>query len=445
MDTLTTSGTCAHAPQMDYPTDIQMWNRGYFDRWNSARDPGLGMSYFMREDLDFYYELADAFTICDQYHQSTFTQTNPNRLHLFSGSNGLSAGYNPVLDNGEPHPGWKWPTFAETLEEAGVDWKVYQESDNFDDNGFEWFATFQEAQPGSPLYDKGKAIVPDLVQAFEKDVSEGTLRPVSWIIAPEPLSEHANNRPAYGEDLTARLLKVLGNNPEVFKKTVFFLNYDEQGGFFDHIPPPTPPANAQDGKSTVTTVGEITKFGMPIGLGFRVPMIVISPWTQGGFVNSEVFDHTSVIKFVEKRFGVSCPNISPWRRVVSGDLLSTLDFSNPNYTWPTLPDTSDYVPKAKKECNTLPPPHVPSVQSLPVQEKGTKKSRPLPYTFHVDGFVDIRSKSFNLTFTNQGKAGVAFQVYDLVTQSIPKKYTVESIRILNGTKTLSIQIDLNHS
>jgi len=366
------------------------------------------------------------FTIGDQYFQSTLTQTNPNRLHLFSGSNGLSVGYYPVLDNTEPNPGFTWITMAEILEKAGISWKVYQELDNFDDNGFAWFVNFQKAKPGDPLYEKGIKIVPSIVDAFGYDLGNGTLPQVSWIIAPTDLSEHPDNRPAFGEDLTARLVAKFGLFPEMYAKTLFILNYDEQGGFFDHIPPPTPPINSANGKSTVTTKGEIYQ-DKPIGLGFRVPLILISPWTTGGYVCSEVFDHTSVIKFIEKRFGITCPNISPWRRTVCGDLTSAFNFDAPNYQWPTLPDTSDYVEKAKKECASLPPPHVPSVQSLPTQEIGTKPSKALPYTFHIQSHLNIQSKTLKLTFSNEGDAGASFHVYDLYNPSnIPKHYTVSS-------------------
>ena len=101
---------------MNYITDIGMWNGGRGDQWNTARSPGMGMAYFTRADMPYYHALADTFTIGDQYFQSTFTQTNPNRLHHFSGSNGLSVNQTPFLDNSEPNPGHTWPTMAEVLE-----------------------------------------------------------------------------------------------------------------------------------------------------------------------------------------------------------------------------------------------------------------------------------------------------------------------------------------
>jgi phospholipase C len=425
MDTTTTNAICANAPAMSYPVDIGIWNKGRFDSWNTARSPGLGMGYFKPADLAFYYALADAFTVCDAYHCSTLTQTNPNRLHLFSGSNGLSVGAAAVLDNTEPSAGFAWTTYAERLQQAGVSWKVYQQTDNFDDNALAWFSNFKNAQPGNPLYDRGMATVPDLVQAFASDVANGTLPQVSWIVAPASLSEHANYKPSVGEDLTARLLAALAASPEVWANTVFILNYDENGGFFDHMPPLVPPPSSSYGLSTVSVTGEVTA-GQPIGLGFRVPMTIISPWTQGGWVCSEVFDHTSVIRFLETRFGVAEPNISAWRRAVCGDLTSAFNFDLSNTQWPTLPDTSNYVAQANLQCSTLPNTTVPTTQSMPVQSTGTRPARALPYVLQADGRIDVPNGRFWVDFTNAGSAGAVFQVYASNRSDGPWTYTVEA-------------------
>ena len=457
-----TSGECMVAPEMDYRADIKIWNNGLMDKWNMARIPGYGMAHFDRSDLPYYYALADAFTVGDQHFQSTFTQTCPNRMHLFSGSNnnlwnrearGSKNSTFMMLNNTEPTPGFDWPTMAETLEDAGVSWKVYMETDNFDDNGFAWFANFQNATQGDPLYEKGLKRVPtnDLVPSFEADVKNGVLPQVSWLIAPANQSEHATNHPAAGEDLSARLLRVLQKNPEVYKKTAFILNYDEGGQFFDHAVPPTPNTNDGDGKSTIVTDGEITTEsqetipkGNPIGLGFRVPLIIVSPWTRekGGAVYSEVVDHTSIIQFIEKRFDVKCPNISPWRRSITGDLTAAFDFdSAPDYTWPLLPDTSDYVKNADQECATKPSPVVPRVQKLPVQENGTKKARALPYKFVVEDSISDDGQSITLSMKNLGLTGVVFLVYDYasvrktidgITMDPPKKYTIEPNKQLSA-------------
>ena len=460
-----TSGECMVAPEMDFRADIGMWNNGLMDQWNIARTAGYGLAYFERSDLPYYYELADAFTVGDQHFQSTLTQTCPNRMHLFSGSNnnlwnreerGSAANETlMMLDNTEPNPGWDWPTMAETLEDAGISWKVYMEEDNFDDNGFAWFKNFQDAKPGDVLYDKGMVRVKtnDLVKEFEQDVKGNTLPQVSWLIAPANQSEHATNHPAAGEDLSARLLRVMQDNPDVYKKTAFIINYDEGGQFFDHLVPPTPNANAQDGKSTMTTLGEITTEsyvtvppGNPIGLGFRVPLIIVSPWTRvkGGAVYSEVVDHTSILQFVEKRFQVKCPNISPWRRAITGDLTHAFDFdSEPDYSWPLLPDTSNFVKEAEKECADLPSPRVPIKQSMPSQETGTKLARALPYKFEIIDTVSLDGKTLTLKMKNVGTVGVVFQVFDYAssdgkqTMDAPKKYSIEAGKELDDVWSIN--------
>jgi phospholipase C len=431
MDTRSTSGICISAPAMSYPVDTAIWNNGKFDAWNTARAAGLGMGYFQRADLPFYYALADSFTICDQYFCSTLTQTNPNRLHFFTGSNGLSVGQVATLDNTEPSAGFNWTTYAERLQNAGISWKVYQQSNNFDDNALAWFASFKKAKAGQPLYDRGMATVPDLVSAFANDVANNTLPQVSWIVAPDYLSEHANYKPAYGENLSAQLLAALVANPAVYAKTVFILNYDENGGFFDHVPPPTPPASSANGLSTVSTTGEITG-GKPIGLGFRVPMMAISPWSRGGWVCSEVFDHTSVLRFLEARFGVAEPNISAWRRAVCGDLTSAFDFSSSNTSWPDLPVTSGYPGQADTECSTLPSPTVPSTPSMPTAESAaTRPARALPYELNVQGSVSTSNGRFVLAFNNTGTAGAVFQVYAANRSDGPWRYTVEAGKSLS--------------
>eukprot|EP01060_Flectonema_neradi_P005878 TRINITY_DN1393_c0_g2_i3.p1 TRINITY_DN1393_c0_g2~~TRINITY_DN1393_c0_g2_i3.p1 ORF type:complete len:731 (+),score=145.81 TRINITY_DN1393_c0_g2_i3:58-2193(+) len=445
-----TSATCMGAPTMSYNADIGMWNGGKMNAWNTARSPGFGMAHFNRDDLPFYYALGDSFLIGDMYYQSTFTATNPNRFHLFSGSNGLSvnSSYN-ILDDSEPASGVNWTTMAEVLEDKGISWKVYQQKDNFDDNSFAWFDQFKAAKPGSPLYDKGMARSDDLVEDFKSDILNKTLPSVSWIVGPSYLSEHATHHPEDGEDLSARLIKLfsLPEAQDVYKKTIFILNYDEGGQFYDHLWTPTVPTSDKDGKSTVSTVGEITqeeRFGIPagnpIGPGFRVPLFIVSPWTRkaGGVVYSEVSDHTSVLKLIETRFNVSIPNISPWRRAVMSDLTHAFDFANPDYSFPSFPDTSNNTNASKAECDSNPPPKLPKVQTVPTQEAGTKTSRTLPYYFNVSDSVS--GSSVTLTMKNLGdptssfSPAAVFHVYDYLSLSKPpKKYTIEPKKSLEDT------------
>jgi phospholipase C len=396
------------------------------------------MGYFKRSDLPFYYALADAFTICDGYHASIHGPTNPNRLFLFTGTSGLSVGRdgrtavanppeetNETADPANDSKAFKaldWTTYAERLEAAGVSWKLYQEFDNYGDNALAYFAQFRGLDPASPLYRRGRAWVEGasaanaktsegdfLVRAFASDVSSGTLPQVSWIVTSYPLSEHPQASPAEGQRLVSRLIEALTARPDVWAKTVFILNYDENDGFFDHVPPPVPAIREGMGKSTADIAGEVYH-GEPVGLGPRVPMIVISPWTRGGFVNSQIFDHTSVIRFLERRFGVMEPQITPWRRAVCGDLTSVFDFESPNAGWSgrELPDASD-LPTKVAAAKALPWPVPPAHPEPARQEPGRRLARPLPYTFEAETIAD--ADGVRLRIANRGEAGAPFNLY----------------------------------
>ena len=420
----------------------------HYDAWIAAKTP-LTMGYFTRADLPFYYALADAFTVCDAYHCSIFGPTNPNRLYLFSGTSGLAAGddskiviENPPEEKNETadiagdsprFKGLAWPTYAERLQAAGVRWKLYQEYDNYGDNGLAYFANFRGIGPDAELYRRGRAWAPGstpanaktsegehLVAQFAADVAADRLPQVSWIVPSFKLCEHPTATPSDGAWLTARLIAALAANPKVWAKTVFILNYDENDGFFDHMPPPIPALGPALGKSTVETSGE-DYHGEPVGLGPRVPMIVVSPWTKGGFVNSQVFDHTSVIRFLEARFGVAEPHITPWRRAVCGDLTSVFDFRTPNRTAARLPDASALPARAAK-AKALPFPFPPKVvPPLPRQEPGQRPARALPYDFDVAGH--LAADGFALSIRNSGLSGAAFALYSAGAGE-PRFYTV---------------------
>lgn len=153
--------------------------------------------------------------------------------------------------------------------------------------------------------------------------------------------------------------------------------------------------------------------------------MLISPWTRGGYVYSEVNDHTSTIKLLERKFGIYCENISPWRRAVTGDLTHALNFDNPDYSWPDLPDTSSNWDKSKSQCQYNPPPQIPKQQSFPIQEEGTKKSQALPYEFKTN--IEFYNNFVKYTIENSGENGAAFMIFNKLIPSLkPRKYTIES-------------------
>jgi phospholipase C len=218
----------------------------------------------------------------------------------------------------------------------------------------------------------------------------------------------------------------------VWSKTALFITYDENDGFFDHVVPPYAPWSNSVGLSTVDTVNEYFggdgNYGPgPFGLGNRVPMIIVSPWTRGGWVCSEVFDHTSLIRFIERRFGAGNPNlietnITPWRRAVCGDLTSAFDFVTPNSNIPPLPGTNGYEPPDHdRHDDYVPTP--PARQGLPLQEAGVRPARALPYVFDISGRIDSDNGRYWLDFANTGEAAAVFQVYAGNRSDGPWSYT----------------------
>jgi len=174
--------------------------------------------------------------------------------------------------------------------------------------------------------------------------------------------------PAAGAEFIASKLDAIAANPDVWAKTAFIINYDENDGLFDHVPPPVPPEG---------TPHEFVD-GVPIGAGFRVPCIIISPWTTGGWVCSQRFDHTSILQFLEQFTGVREPNISDWRRKTFGDLTSAFRFENPAGRPPILPSTSGLLHYARYAAANLSAPRLPGAeQKSPVQEAGQRKRTPV--------------------------------------------------------------------
>lgn len=438
-----------------------------WDAWITKKTPRC-MGYFDRGDLPFYYALADAFTTCDAYHCSVFGPTDPNRFyalsghapqniagladpHLYNISNGI---YNADIHNDKPNAkGIEWQSYAEILEKNGVSWKVYQEWDNYGDNYLQYFKNFRvdadgkPLSPNSPLYQKARAYAAGsradnaqittgqwLIDQFAADIKNKQLPQISWICAPTEYCEHPEATPNAGENFTARLLTALTDTPEVWAKTAFILTYDENDGFFDHIPSFMPPLSSAHGATTLSnaTQGEVHN-NEPIGLGPRVPTLIISPWSKGGRVCSELFDHTSLIRFIEEwcvqalglpRDQISCPHISAWRRAVCGDITSAFNFTTPNTDWDTtLPRTASYL-KNWGRADALPP----AVQTLPRQETSNmpRSACALPYRPIVDGAMTGNVNQYALSFANTGSAASTFIVYSQLNQNSPWHYTVEA-------------------
>jgi phospholipase C len=557
-------------------SQVDAWNQGRHDGWLDAKRSShpeyaplpLTMGHYTREDLPFYYALADAFTVCDQHYCSVMTSTTPNRSTFWTGTvrEEQRADSRVYMRNDEiERGGMTWKTYPERLHAAGINWRFYQneltnsglEGDqeawlgNFGCNLLENFAAYNvEAYPGfafaaqhdiaalerqivklqgeswiqqdpeklahlrkrieldkslvtklqaalkncgekkySQLTDSQRKLhdaafvtnaghadyhalaslafdekreqqtmmVPkgDLFYQFRKDVHEGKLPAISWLSAPEKFSDHPTS-PWYGAWYVSEIMDILTSNPEVWKKTIFILTYDENDGYFDHAPsfvaadpkrPGTGGASAGIDTALEYTyredeltqgVSEKEARSGPIGMGFRVPMIIASPWSRGGFVNSQLFDHTSTLMFLEHfvqhKYGktVKEENISSWRRAISGDLTSVfrpssakepaLDFLNRDRFVVSIQQARDKeIPSNYRKLDTA---QIETINTNPQasqfishQEPGVRPACALPYELYAEGGLNADGTLFELFMIAGNKAhghkasGAPFNVY----------------------------------
>ncbi|MFZ4261272.1 phosphocholine-specific phospholipase C [Sphingobacterium sp. HJSM2_6] len=282
----------------------------------------------------------------------------------------------------------------------------------------------------------------DVFHQFRQDVKNNELPTVSWLVAPCRFSDHPSS-PWFGAWYVSETLDILTANPEVWKKTIFVLTYDENDGYFDHVSPFVPPLSSrkESGKvpksvdtqdDYVTNEQEKKRSGnpaatidSPIGLGYRVPLVIASPWSKGGWVNSEVFDHTSTLQFLEhfiqKKYkkDVNESNISEWRRLVCGDLTSVFrpipDLKKPElefvkrdaYVDRIFSSRQKELPGNFKSYATIEELKKKLGQTnistgLNLQEKGTKLACALPYDLDVNIEVDNSKQLIRLVCDLKG-------------------------------------------
>jgi phospholipase C len=553
-------------------SQVDAWNQGHHNTWidsKKSHNPAyfnvpITMGHYTREDIPFYYALADAFTVCDQNYCGVMTSTTPNRSLLWTGTvrdaqNSNSRVYmrNPQFSGSN----LKWKTYPERLHEAGISFKIYQNEINSKGalvgeeskwlgnvgNITEHFSAFNvhmshagtqgiqqqllaaKAQlkilQESPLSndvkddrisdvkdlqahivalqkelkrnsgdlsklspaeqelhmrafttnasnddyhtletisyeDAGSTVklqVPkgDIFHQFRQDVDSGHLPTVSWLTPPGMFSDHPAN-PWYGAWYVSEAVDILTKNPEVWKKTIFILTYDENDGYFDHAPSfvAADPANRGSGRASAgidtgleysyapdelaQDVSKSEARSGPIGLGFRVPMIVASPWSRGGYVNSQLFDQTCTLqfleKFVEAKFGkqVKETNLSEFRRTIVGDLTSVFrPFDGKHLDLPFLQRNnfvqgirraktkdipSNYVkltPEKIAEYNKDPR----KLAEASHQEPGIRPACALPYEMYCEGDFDADRKVFGLAMRagnavhGTRSAGAPYNVY----------------------------------
>jgi phospholipase C len=413
--------------------DHQAWNGGLWNSWVPAKTEET-MGYFTRDDVPLQYALADAFTICDGYHQAIMGPTSPNRMYFWTGtSSGWTDNPNDYEVDFGPDAGTPLvTTYPELLQSAGISWKVYTNNQAGDEGGSEaflgdfgdnplWFyqqynstnsrdggtsqlavnggVTPWQSAAGAPAMSETHAAY--VLSTFLDDVDNNALPQVSWIVAPAGYCEHPSYTPDYGAHYANTIVQALFAQPELWAETALFITYDEHDGFFDHQLPPFPETSVTD-----EYIG-----GWPIGLGPRVPMLIVSPWTRGGYVDSNVYSHTSMLAFLQTWTGVKPANVTEWRSSVTGDLTAAFDFQNPDFSIPrTIPSLAQtYASSQATGGSTATPPE--GGQKMPVQEPGRRPHRPSSHQPVADVTVDRSTGIVTADLTNTGTVGVGFLVY----------------------------------
>jgi phospholipase C len=423
-------------------------NGGAWNQWVPAKTEET-MGYFTRDEIPFQYAVADAFTICDGYHQAIMAPTSPNRMYFWTGtSSGWTTNPNDYeVDFGSDAQTAEVTTYPELLQAAGINWRVYTNDQVGDSGTFPdyflgdygdnplWFyqqynstnsrnggtsplairgaVTPWQTDAGAPPLSKTHAAY--VLSSFIKDVKSNSLPRVSWIVAPAGYCEHPSYTPDYGAHYVNTVLQTLFSNPELWKSTALFITYDEHDGFFDHQLPPFPEASVTDEYIT----------GLPIGPGTRVPMLICSPWTRGGYVDSNVYDHTSMLQFLAAWTGVKPANVTPWRASVTGDLTAAFDFGNPDFSIPgNIPTLSQTWALTQLTGGSTTPP-AEGDQKMPAQEPGTRPHRPASSQPQADVTVDRATGQVTASLANAGTVGVSLAVYpDSYLPFLPTPFTV---------------------
>lgn len=383
LDSFDGKSECTNDVEHEWGVQHRSWNGGRMDAFytshketQGADAAALTMGYYERKDLEFYYALADNFTICDEFYCSVIGPTDPNRLYAMSGMlDPTGANGGPLLETlvarrGDYAGKFTWTTYPEQLEAKGVSWKVYTSPiAGIFQNVLPYFHNFQT----NPTLN-GKGIAPKYPDDFLADIAAGNLPAVSWVLPSLLQTEHPPWAPTLGEYAASQTLQALTANPELWAKTALIITYDENGGFFDHARPRTAPPGTPGEYVTVDPLPPSAEgIPGPIGLGFRIPTMIVSPFSQGGLVSSKRFDHTSVLRLLESRFGAEVPNLSHWRRCAVNDLTEAFNFASPNDKVPTLPVPSQTDPRVT--TGTCAPPFktvpvLPTANVQPGQEPG---------------------------------------------------------------------------
>ena len=262
------------------------YDSGKMDGFVYSEGSKQTMGYYERQDLGRYWKAADAYVLCDRYFTSVMSESAPNHLFLVAGTAG------GLIDDKVPST-LDFPPIFQRLDAAGVSWRVYSDTPS-------WYESFSYVQSSPSAMANFKA-----AGSFPSDVQAGALSQVSWVIGAPGGNEHPPKNVQAGESSVADDIVNPVGRSAYWPSAAIFVTWDDYGGFFDHVVPP-----------------QVDKYGY----GFRVPCLVISPYSKAGYIDSTVNDHTSILKFVETKYGLAPLST---RDAAANGLSEAFDFTRP--------------------------------------------------------------------------------------------------------------------
>jgi phospholipase C len=291
------------------------------------------MGYYDATDLPYYYGLAKTFGIGDRYFSSVPGPTFPNRFYEMAGTS-----FGHIRNDFPPEGGWPQPTIFGRLQDAGISWKVYD-------------AQFPTASFFADVKAHMENVQP--ISQYFADAAAGTLPQVAFVeptyigSVSEESDEHPPANMQVGQQFTASVLQALMTSRN-WSSSAFFLTWDEHGGYYDHVTPPSAPL--PDSISPILGANDVPAAFDHYGV--RVPLIVASPFSKGNFVSHRVSDHASIPAFIERRF-----NLAPLtqRDAKANALLEYFDFAHPQFRRPPRLPTATVDPTKAAQCAALQP------------------------------------------------------------------------------------------
>ena len=296
-----------------WPTEMMVTNFGKmnkFDQLTGCSQNGMlvCMTQYTQADIPNLWKYAQTYGMADNFFSSLHGPSFPNHLFVIAAQNGgVSNNTNPITNTGcaapsttnvvvidaqgeltTPYPCFDFPTLADSLQSAGLSWKAYNTGSDY--------AAINHIRNSSMWSN----IVP--ISQFVLDAKNGKLPAVSWVLPPGAENQYPTNSACDGENWTVAQLNALMSGPD-WASTAVFIAWDDFGGFYDHVAPPT-----VDG----------------YGLGPRVPALIISPYAKPGYISHVQYDHTSILKFIETQFGLAALNS---RDAAANDFSDAFDFT----------------------------------------------------------------------------------------------------------------------